>query len=171
MALASSSTFQPSDSSSTQPKSKPQPKSELPLFRYPPFPPSPPDVKITPYAHFHEYGIRLYGLPSAVEGDPAGDIEIDGLGIPTLTLRVRHETDRCKSFTRGREKIEHPQQRKAKPSQKEKKIGESAPMTKKDPILRALEQRQQRGMLFAAKEWYEQWAEGEPMRGTTAYDK
>ena len=156
-------------SASTNPKTKPLPKSESPLFRYPPFPSSPPDVQITPYSQFHEYGIRLYGLPSAVEDGP-GDIEIDGLGIPTLALRIRHETDTCKSFTRGREKTENPQQRKAKSTLKEK-VGEPALVTKKDPILRALQQRHQRGMLFAGKEWYEQWAEGEAMRGTTVYDK
>ena len=129
---------------------------ESPLFRYPSFPSSPPDVQITPYSQFHEYGIRIYGLPSAVED-----------GLPTLALRVRHETNSCKSFTRGREKIELPQQRKAKSTLKEK-VGEPAPVMKKDLILRALRQRHQRGMLFAGKEWYEQWAEGEAMRGTTA---
>ena len=153
----------------SQPPPAPQPKSELPLVRYPPFPAVPPDVEpITPYSQFKEYGIRLHGLPA--ENDTTGDIEVDGLGIPTVSLRVRHDTDSCKTFTRGREQTENLNQKKAKSSLKESAVAEQPPVTKKDPVARALELRKQRMLLFAKMEWYEQWAEGESMRGTSVYD-
>lgn len=60
-------------------------------------------------------------------------------------------------------------QKKAKSSLKEP-VAEPAPVMKKDPIARALELKQQRASLFAKMEWYVQWAEGEAMRGTCAYD-
>jgi hypothetical protein len=108
-------------------------------------------------------------LPSVAESG-TGDIEVDGLGIPTIPLKVRHETDNCKTFTKGREQAENSTQKKAKSSLKAT-VAESVPATKKDPIARALELRRQRESLFATKEWYEQWAEGEAMRGTLVYDK
>jgi hypothetical protein len=52
----------------------------------------------------------------------------------------------------------------------EEPVAEQAPGTKKDPAARALELKQQRALLFAKMEWYEQWAEGEAMRGTSVYD-
>jgi hypothetical protein len=128
-------------------------------------------VEITPYSQFKEYGIRLHGLhpSSSNEKNDASDIEVDGLGIPTVALRVRHDTDKCKTFTRGREQTENLNQKKAKSSRKEP-VGEPAPMMKKDPAARALELKKQRLLLFSKMEWYEQWAEGEAMRGTCAYD-
>ncbi len=128
-------------------------------------------MEIIPYSQFKEYGIRLHGLPSSSESEKNGtsDIEVDGLGIPTVALRVRHDTDKCKTFTRGREQTENASQKKAKSSLKEPIAG-PAPAMKKDPVARALELKQHRALLFAKMEWYEQWAEGEAKRGTCVYD-
>ena len=124
---------------------------------------------IIPYSQFKEYGIRLHGLPT--ENGTISDIEVDGLGIPTVALRVRHDTDNCKTFTRGREQTENLNQKKAKSSLKESAgAGQAPAVTKKDPVARALELKKQRVLLFAKMEWYEQWAEGEAMRGTSVYD-
>ena len=56
-----------------------------PFYTYPPFPKPPPGVTILPFTQFKEPGI-------AVQIDADGtDGEVDGLGIPTLTLNSRHD--------------------------------------------------------------------------------
>ena len=52
---------------------------------FPPFPPTPPGVEITPYKEFEEHGIR-------VEKDDNGQ-EVDGVGIPTAILPIYEEPD------------------------------------------------------------------------------
>ena len=60
---------------------------------FPPFPTPPPGVTITPFKNFKEIGIQMF----AKDGD---DVERDGLGIPTIALRVRHDADVCKTETK-----------------------------------------------------------------------
>lgn len=124
-------------------------------------------MEIIPYSQFKECGIRLHGSPST--GNGSSDVEIDGRGVPTVALKIRHETDSCKTFTRGQEQAENSNQKKAKSTLKET-VAELTSVTKKDPVTRALELRQKKIQLFATKEWYEQWAEGESMRGTSVFD-
>lgn len=62
---------------------------------------------ITPFKEFKEHGIQIFS------GDT--DDEIDGLGIPTVELRVQHETDNCKTDTKRRKKKKEPEAKK-KPS-------------------------------------------------------
>ncbi|KAG6863855.1 hypothetical protein C0991_002601 [Blastosporella zonata] len=62
---------------------------------FPPFPEAPPGVTIIPFKDFKERGIQMF--PTENDG-----IERDGLGIPTVELRVRHDTDTCK--TEGKRK-------------------------------------------------------------------
>jgi hypothetical protein len=59
------------------------------LLKFPPFPPVPEGTTILPFASFKEKGIQI--APSH-----SGE-EVDGLGIPTVELRVPHDTDECKT--------------------------------------------------------------------------
>ncbi|KDQ64071.1 hypothetical protein JAAARDRAFT_74885 [Jaapia argillacea MUCL 33604] len=52
---------------------------------FPPFPNPPPNVQITPFASFKQSGIQLRLL-----GD---GVELDGLGIPTVELKMKHGYD------------------------------------------------------------------------------
>lgn len=64
------------------------------LIRFPPYPPVPDGVKITPFTEFKERGIRV---------DPGGEdneTEIDGCGVPTIPLASVHTTDWCKTETK-----------------------------------------------------------------------
>ncbi|KAF7352129.1 hypothetical protein MVEN_01176000 [Mycena venus] len=58
-------------------------------YSYPPFPSVPEGVTIVPFKDFKEHGIPVF------EGDD--DVEKDGLGIPTIQLRVKHDTDYSKT--------------------------------------------------------------------------
>lgn len=60
-------------------------------IRFPPFPQPPAGVQIIPFDAFKEVGIKLGGT---------GDIELDGLGIPTIPLRVKHDIDTAKTDPR-----------------------------------------------------------------------
>ncbi|KAF8956687.1 hypothetical protein BDZ97DRAFT_1850031 [Flammula alnicola] len=138
-----------------------------PLIRFPPFPPVPPGVKITPFKQFKEHGIQIFSDTG---------VEIDGLGIPTVRLRVPHDTDVCKTQTKrkktkeGEEGDEEGEQ-DGNVTAKKKGKGKKGAEEILDPVARAQEQRRQRLLLFAKKEWYEQWAEGEDLRGTKTYDR
>lgn len=98
-------------------------------------------------------------------------VEMDGLGVPTIELGVVHELDECKTETRRKVK-----DRKSFLEGKRGKIVAAAVAeavaeeVKLGPIERAKEQRTQRFLLFAKKEWYEQWSEGEGLRGLHIYD-
>jgi hypothetical protein len=63
--------------------------SEVPYLRFPPFPAPPEGVEIIRFKDFKERGIQMFS------GD--GGTEVDGLGIPTVELKVRHVTDGCKT--------------------------------------------------------------------------
>jgi hypothetical protein len=65
---------------------------------FPPFPPVPEGVVIVSFSKFKERGIQIFATG---EGD---DVERDGLGIPTVELRVQHDTDVCKTETKKRAK-------------------------------------------------------------------
>jgi hypothetical protein len=56
-----------------------------PFITYPPFPIPPPGVAIVPFSQFKPLGIAV-----SIDGD-SGQIEVDGLGVPTVTLNSRHD--------------------------------------------------------------------------------
>ena len=61
-------------------------------LRFPPFPTVPDGVELIPFVSFKPSGIRV-PIDDDVGDQPAGEIELDGLGIPTITLRVKHASD------------------------------------------------------------------------------
>lgn len=71
---------------------------DLPYLTFPPFPKAPEGVIIMPFKEFKEGGI-------CVEPGP-DDAEVDTLGIPTVPIKVRHDTDWCKSKTKRKRKAE-----------------------------------------------------------------
>ena len=129
-----------------------------PTLKFPPFPTQPNAGEeasiIIPFKHFKEHGIRMFSDTG---------VEMDGLGIPTVELAVRHDLDECKTETR----------RKLKDG-KEGKRGKTATPegepVKSNPMEKAEDRRTQRYLLFANKEWFDQWAEGEHLRGLKTYD-
>ncbi|CDO69572.1 hypothetical protein BN946_scf184759.g12 [Trametes cinnabarina] len=64
----------------------PHPADRDPWLTFPPFPQPPPGVDLIPFSAFKPAGIQL-----ATEPAEPGDVERDGLGIPTVTLRVHHD--------------------------------------------------------------------------------
>jgi len=81
---------------------------ELPFIRFPPFPNPPEGVTIMPFRDFKPRGIQLFAqLKRSGNGDEDEDVELDGLGIPTIELRVKHSTDECKSNKRKKRKKKH----------------------------------------------------------------
>ncbi|KAJ7631869.1 hypothetical protein DFH06DRAFT_1479747 [Mycena polygramma] len=58
-------------------------------FRFPPFPEVPAGVTITAFKDFKEHGIQVF--------ETEDEIEKDGLGIPTIPLRTKHDTDFSKT--------------------------------------------------------------------------
>jgi hypothetical protein len=131
-----------------------------PIIKFPPFPAQPntgEGASIIPFKHFKEHGIRIFSDTG---------VEIDGLGIPTVELKVTHDLDECKTETR----------RKLKDGKVlEGKRGKIATAVEEAPVkLNAMEKskdrRIQRFLLFAKKEWFDQWSEGEHLRGLKTYD-
>lgn len=129
-----------------------------PTLKFPPFPAQPnagEGTSIIPFKHFKEHGIRIFSDTG---------VEMDTLGIPTVELAVRHASDECKTETR----------RKLKDGEDEGgKKGGKTPVgepVKLNPMEKAEDRRTQRYLLFAKKEWFDQWAEGEHLRGLKTYD-
>lgn len=124
-----------------------------PTIKFPPFPTQP--NNIIPFKHFKEHGIRIFSDTG---------VEIDGLGIPTVELNATHDLDECKTETR----------RKLKDGKKKGKIATAeAPVVvpvKLNPMEKSKDRKLQRFLLFAKKEWYDQWSEGEHLRGLKTYD-
>jgi len=118
-----------STAESQEPVSEPEGR----LF-FPPFPLVPEGVTIVPFREFKERGIQLFAT------DHGDDVERDGLGIPTVELRVRHDADVCKTGAKKR--------KRAKVQQK---VDSAA-----TPGVR--------------KEWWEQWMEAEDLRGGGTYN-
>ncbi|KAF7308791.1 hypothetical protein MKEN_01078500 [Mycena kentingensis (nom. inval.)] len=69
------------------------PSADLPRRRAPPFPEIPPGATVIAFKDFRECGIAL-----PAEGTEHDGIERDTLGIPTITLRAKHDTDVSKSM-------------------------------------------------------------------------
>jgi hypothetical protein len=90
----------------------PQPTSQAPApiaptddrLTFPPFPRAPEGVTIIPFKEFKERGIQLFATGQE------DDVERDGLGIPTVELRVHHDTDECKTETKRKNKRKAAQQ-------------------------------------------------------------
>ncbi|THH11035.1 hypothetical protein EW146_g8179 [Bondarzewia mesenterica] len=77
--------------------------SDAPFLRFPPFP-SPPDGKVViPFKHFKASGICV---PIDEDIDEE-DVEVDGLGIPTVPLRVKHTTDSVEKKKKKKKKNSH----------------------------------------------------------------
>lgn len=146
------------DTAGPTPPAPPANIPEPPFLRFPPMPVLPDGVKLIPFKEFKECGIQIFS---------AGDVEIDGLGIPTVPLRVNHQTDKSKTNAK---KAKNEEEEKEDSKGKKGKGRNGPPMEKLDPVARAQEQKRRRVLLFAKKEWYEQWAEGEDLRGTRSYD-
>lgn len=66
-----------------------EPAAEAPYLKFPPFPAPPEGVNIIPFKNFRERGIQMFSVNDGTE--------VDGLGIPTVELKVRHVTDGCKT--------------------------------------------------------------------------
>src|SRR5882757_5247832 len=109
------------------------PAPDVLLFTFPPFPQIPADSGLVPFKAFKPSGIQI-----SVSGDD--EIEVDGLGIPTVELRVKHDTDEPKT---GRKK-----KKKSKIAKNDGVNGE--------PVKRLT--------------WWEEWEEGEDLRvSSTGY--
>ncbi|KAF8638561.1 hypothetical protein AX17_002104 [Amanita inopinata Kibby_2008] len=107
------------------------------MIRFPPFPSPPQGVKITPFAEFKETGIQMFCLHD-------DGIEVDGSGIPTVELNVKHNSDKCKTNAR---RMKKEKQSKAKvPSA-------TAALEPKKKLL-----------------WWEVWQEEEPNKFSGPYD-
>ena len=81
-------------------------------LRFPPFPRAPDGIEVIPFHLFHPSGIRV---PIDEDDDdyrygPGGEIERDGLGIPTIALRVKHTTDNLDKKKKRKKKVNGAQQ-------------------------------------------------------------
>ena len=61
---------------------------DRPWLTFPPFPQPPPGVELVAFKDFKPLGICI---PDPVEDCAEPPVELDGLGIATLTLRVHHD--------------------------------------------------------------------------------
>lgn len=64
------------------------------MIKYPPFPDAPEGVTIIPFSEFKPQGIKKFIDPSP------DDVELDGIGIPTATLQVKHDEEKWKKKKR-----------------------------------------------------------------------
>lgn len=78
------------------------------MLRFPPFPAVPPGVELIPFHSFRASGIRV---PIDDDDDDEYDgrqmsemIELDGLEIPTIPLRVKHAADNMEKKKKKRKK-------------------------------------------------------------------
>lgn len=108
-----------------QPVAAPAP--EAPFLTFPPFPDLPSDCTLPPFKDFKASGIQIFG------GDD--ETELDGLGIPTAELRVKHDTDESKTG-------------KKKGKKRGKATRDAA--SNGEPVKRLT--------------WWEEWEEGEDLR-------
>jgi len=79
------------------------------MLRFPPFPPVPEGVELIPFHSFRPSGIRVPIDDDDDEYDgrqvlSSEMIEFDGLGIPTVPLRVKHATDSLEKKKRRKKK-------------------------------------------------------------------
>ncbi|KAI0034345.1 hypothetical protein K488DRAFT_84074 [Vararia minispora EC-137] len=74
-------------------------------LRMPPFPAPPPGTTIIPFKDFEPSGIRIPIDENGEEVEPDEDLtELDALGVPTVTLRVKHTMDVSERAKRKRKK-------------------------------------------------------------------
>ena len=133
-------------------------------LKFPPFPIAREGASssIIPFKHFKEHGIRIFSDTG---------LETDGLGVPTIKLGVVHELDECQTETRrklkdGKDVLEGKRSSKIVTT-----VGEAEPVKLgNNPMEKAKDQKNQRFLLFAKKEWFDQWSEGEHLRGLKTYD-
>ncbi|KAH9482244.1 hypothetical protein JR316_0004342 [Psilocybe cubensis] len=104
-----------------------------PIIRFPPFPQAPDGVQVVPFKDFTERGISMNPGPN--------DTEIDTLGVPTVPLRSKHNTDGCKTNTKRKRREDETAARK--------KIGL--------PAKKLL--------------WWEEWQEREAARVSVGFDR
>ncbi|KAF8806185.1 hypothetical protein BYT27DRAFT_7141748 [Phlegmacium glaucopus] len=83
---------------------------DRPYLTFPPFPEAPEGVTITPFKEFMEGGICV---------EPGvNDLEVDTLGIPTVPIKTRHNTDECKTKTKRKRTAENSKGKKAQSVQR-----------------------------------------------------
>jgi hypothetical protein len=63
---------------------------DAPFLRFPPWPAPPPGVSLISFVDFQPVGIQLKAEILIPEAGGSGDVEYDGLGIPTVRLKVKH---------------------------------------------------------------------------------
>lgn len=112
-------------------------------------------ISIISFKNFKEHGIRIFSDTG---------VEIDGLGIPTVELGVVHDLDECKTETKRKKRLKDGKEGKRG------KIVTTAAVQAEQVKLDPIETKEQRLLLFAKKEWYDQWSEGEHLRGLNIYD-
>ncbi|KAI0758057.1 hypothetical protein C8Q74DRAFT_1373105 [Fomes fomentarius] len=80
--------------------------SAAPWLIFPPFPDPPPGVEIIPFVDFKPLGIIISEVPENANGgsDAEEQVEVDGLGIPTVPLRVHHELTAMERDRKGKRK-------------------------------------------------------------------
>lgn len=66
----------------------------IPMLKYPPFPDAPEGVTIIPFSEFKPQGIKKFIDPSP------DNVELDGWGVPTAALSVRHDVEKWKKKKR-----------------------------------------------------------------------
>ena len=101
----------------------------LGFLTFPPFPKNPEGVTIMPFKEFKEGGICIEA--------GADEAEVDTLGIPTVPIRSRHNTDQCKTKTK-------------------RKAGEDGKGKKG-----------KKGKIIEQRLWWEQWEDAEAIRFCT----
>jgi len=77
------------------------------ILRFPPFPAVPDGVELIPFHSFRPSGIRvpIDDEDDEYDGRQASEmIERDGLGIPTIPLRVKHATDNMEKKKKRKKK-------------------------------------------------------------------
>jgi hypothetical protein len=77
------------------------------MLRFPPFPAVPDGVELIPFRSFRPSGIRvpIDDDDDEYDGRQVSEmIERDGLGIPTIPLRVKHATDNLEKKKKRRKK-------------------------------------------------------------------
>ncbi|KAH9983811.1 hypothetical protein BJV74DRAFT_595128 [Russula compacta] len=80
------------------------------ILRFPPFPVVPDGVELVPFHSFRPSGIRVPIDVDDEDPNAPGVIERDGLGIPTVALRVKHVADNAEKKKKRKKKAVGSQQ-------------------------------------------------------------
>lgn len=73
------------------------------MLRFPPFPTVPDGVELISFVSFRPSGIRV-PIDDDDEDQATGEIERDGLGIPTIVLRAKHAADNAERKKKKKKK-------------------------------------------------------------------